>query len=212
MAELSYIIQNGNQINLKDAAAREMLNNKQNKLTAGNGIIISEDGTIRAELFPNASSKFRIMKIYTVFWDGAILLNSGDAWSDFNHELHTPEVYYYIYEDFFATLKTYIDNNKNLSITSGSQVIGYQDHAFGGNNYAAGYHIGFLNKETNKVSPYLKADKDLKNYKICLFFNDGLDWWPEDRGTDNNDYVYIITEICEASEANIDEEVYHGEE
>lgn len=46
MAEISYIEQNGQQVNLKDAKGRELLETKQNKLIAGNGISISEDGTI----------------------------------------------------------------------------------------------------------------------------------------------------------------------
>ena len=48
MAEISYIEQNGQQVNLKDAKGRELLATKQNKLTAGKGISISEDGTISA--------------------------------------------------------------------------------------------------------------------------------------------------------------------
>ena len=48
MAEISYIEQNGQQVNLKDAKGRELLETKQNKLTAGNGISISEDGVISA--------------------------------------------------------------------------------------------------------------------------------------------------------------------
>lgn len=48
MAEISYIEQNGQQVNLKDAKGRELLATKQNKLTAGRGISISENGTISA--------------------------------------------------------------------------------------------------------------------------------------------------------------------
>jgi len=48
MTEISYIIQNGQQINLKDAAGREMLAAKQTKLKAGKGISISQDGVISA--------------------------------------------------------------------------------------------------------------------------------------------------------------------
>lgn len=48
MTEISYIEQNGEQINLKDAKGRELLETKQNKLIAGNGISISEDGIISA--------------------------------------------------------------------------------------------------------------------------------------------------------------------
>lgn len=48
MTEISYITQNGQQINLKDAAGRELLATKQNKLKAGNGISIAADGTISA--------------------------------------------------------------------------------------------------------------------------------------------------------------------
>lgn len=48
MTEISYIVQNGQQVNLKDAKGRELLATKQNKLTAGKGISIAEDGTISA--------------------------------------------------------------------------------------------------------------------------------------------------------------------
>jgi hypothetical protein len=48
MTEISYIEQNGEKINIKDAKGRELLETKQNKLIAGNGISISEDGTISA--------------------------------------------------------------------------------------------------------------------------------------------------------------------
>jgi hypothetical protein len=46
MTEISYIEQNGEQINLKDAKGRELLAEKQKKLIAGKGISISEDGVI----------------------------------------------------------------------------------------------------------------------------------------------------------------------
>jgi hypothetical protein len=46
MTEISYITQNGEQINLKDAAGREMLAAKQSKLKAGKGINISDNGVI----------------------------------------------------------------------------------------------------------------------------------------------------------------------
>lgn len=48
MTEISYITQNGEQINLKDAKGRELLETKQPKLKAGNGISIAADGTISA--------------------------------------------------------------------------------------------------------------------------------------------------------------------
>lgn len=48
MTEISFITQNGEQINLKDAKGREMLAEKQKKLKAGKGISISEDGVISA--------------------------------------------------------------------------------------------------------------------------------------------------------------------
>ena len=46
MTEISYITQNGEQINLKDAKGRELLETKQPKLKAGNGISISDSGVI----------------------------------------------------------------------------------------------------------------------------------------------------------------------
>lgn len=46
MTEISYIIQNGQQVNLKDANGRALLAEKQNKLKAGKGIEIAADGTI----------------------------------------------------------------------------------------------------------------------------------------------------------------------
>ena len=46
MAEISYIMQNGQQVNLKDAKGRELLAEKQVKLIAGRGISIADDGTI----------------------------------------------------------------------------------------------------------------------------------------------------------------------
>lgn len=46
MTEISYIIQNGQQVNLKDANGRALLAEKQNKLKAGKGIEITADGTI----------------------------------------------------------------------------------------------------------------------------------------------------------------------
>ena len=48
MAEISYIEQNGQQVNLKDAKGRELLETKQKKLIAGNGISISDNGVISA--------------------------------------------------------------------------------------------------------------------------------------------------------------------
>ena len=48
MTEISFITQNGEQINLKDAKGRELLAEKQKKLIAGKGISISEDGIISA--------------------------------------------------------------------------------------------------------------------------------------------------------------------
>ena len=48
MTEISFITQNGEQINLKDAKGRELLAEKQKKLKAGKGISISEDGVISA--------------------------------------------------------------------------------------------------------------------------------------------------------------------
>lgn len=46
MTEISYITQNGQQVNLKDAKGRALLAEKQNKLRAGKGIEITADGTI----------------------------------------------------------------------------------------------------------------------------------------------------------------------
>lgn len=46
MTEISYIMQNGQQVNLKDATGRELLATKQTKLKAGRGISIAADGTI----------------------------------------------------------------------------------------------------------------------------------------------------------------------
>lgn len=46
MTEISYITQNGQQVNLKDANGRALLAEKQNKLKAGKGIEITADGTI----------------------------------------------------------------------------------------------------------------------------------------------------------------------
>ena len=48
MIEISYLTQDGEKIYLKDAKGRESLNQKQNKLKAGNGISIAADGTISA--------------------------------------------------------------------------------------------------------------------------------------------------------------------
>lgn len=61
MTEISFITQNGEQINLKDAAGREMLATKQNKLKAGNGISIAPDGTISAT---GAGGAEKIIAIY----------------------------------------------------------------------------------------------------------------------------------------------------
>lgn len=66
MAEISYIMQNGQQVNLKDAKGRELLAEKQVKLIAGRGISIADDGTISvigsgssaAGFFINASGDF----------------------------------------------------------------------------------------------------------------------------------------------------------
>ena len=66
MAEISYIIQNGQQVDLKDAKGRELLAEKQVKLIAGRGISIADDGTISvigsgssaAGFFINASGDF----------------------------------------------------------------------------------------------------------------------------------------------------------
>ena len=46
MAEVSYIVQNGQKVYFKDTAGRELLTQKQVKLKAGRGISIAEDGTI----------------------------------------------------------------------------------------------------------------------------------------------------------------------
>lgn len=61
MTEISYITQNGQQINLKDATGREMLATKQNKLKAGNGISIAADGTISAT---GAGGAEKIVAVY----------------------------------------------------------------------------------------------------------------------------------------------------
>lgn len=66
MAEISYIMQNGEQVNLKDAKGRDLLAEKQIKLKAGRGISIADDGTISvigsgssaAGFFINASGDF----------------------------------------------------------------------------------------------------------------------------------------------------------
>ena len=66
MAEISYIMQNGEQVNLKDAKGRGLLAEKQIKLKAGRGISIADDGTISvigsgsstAGFFINASGDF----------------------------------------------------------------------------------------------------------------------------------------------------------
>ena len=66
MTEISYIIQDGEQVNLKDAKGRELLAEKQVKLKAGRGISIANDGTISvigsgssaAGFFINASGDF----------------------------------------------------------------------------------------------------------------------------------------------------------
>jgi uncharacterized protein YegP (UPF0339 family) len=45
MTEISYITQNGQQVNLKDANGRALLAEKQNKLKAGNGkFFLSNEG------------------------------------------------------------------------------------------------------------------------------------------------------------------------
>lgn len=46
MTEISYIIQNGQQVGLKDTNGRALLAEKQNKFKAGKGIEIAADGTI----------------------------------------------------------------------------------------------------------------------------------------------------------------------
>ena len=46
MTEISYITQNGQQVNLKDTKGRALLAEKQNKFKAGKGIEITADGTI----------------------------------------------------------------------------------------------------------------------------------------------------------------------
>ena len=61
MTEISYITQNGEQINLKDATGREMLTTKQNKLKAGNGISIAADGTISATGAGGAEKAYAVL-------------------------------------------------------------------------------------------------------------------------------------------------------
>lgn len=70
MTEISYITQNGEQINLKDATGREMLATKQNKLKAGNGISISDSGVI------SVTGASEPEKAYAVFASGEY--NNGE--------------------------------------------------------------------------------------------------------------------------------------
>lgn len=66
MTEISYITQNGEQINLKDAKGRELLETKQLKLKAGNGISISDSGVISVA---GASEPEKAYAVFSKFED-----------------------------------------------------------------------------------------------------------------------------------------------
>ena len=66
MTEISYITQNGEQINLKDAKGRELLEAKQSKLKAGNGISISDSGVISVT---GASEPEKAYAVFSKFED-----------------------------------------------------------------------------------------------------------------------------------------------
>jgi hypothetical protein len=78
MTEISYITQNGEQINLKDAAGREMLAQKQPKLKAGKGITISPAGVISA-----VAGSDRVKTIVAE----DVEVNEYSSWTDFTFDV-----------------------------------------------------------------------------------------------------------------------------
>lgn len=127
MAEISYIIQNGEQVNLKDAKGRELLAEKQVKLIAGRGISIADDGTISvigngnsaAGFFINASGDFNNLtfdktpaEVHTAIEQGNIVIvNANNAkflLSDVNNETYLFSYLVATGEDCLAQIATII--------------------------------------------------------------------------------------------------------
>ena len=95
MTEISYITQNGQQVNLKDAAGREMLATKQPKLKAGKGINIAADGTI-------SSTSGREWKDYRI---DNVYVENGSANATFSAE--------FVYKGNIALLNSVIPGTES---------------------------------------------------------------------------------------------------
>lgn len=127
MAEISYIMQNGEQVNLKDAKGRGLLAEKQIKLKAGRGISIADDGTISvigsgssaAGFFINASGDFNNLtfdktpvEVNTAIEQGNIVIvNANNAkfiLTDVNENTYLFSYLVAAGEDYLAQIATII--------------------------------------------------------------------------------------------------------
>lgn len=127
MTEISYITQNGEQVNLKDAKGRELLAEKQVKLKAGRGISIANDGTISVigsgssatGFFINASGDFNNLtfdktpvEVNAAIEQGNIIIvNANNAkflLSDVNNETYLFSYLVAAGEDCLAQIATII--------------------------------------------------------------------------------------------------------
>lgn len=79
MIEISYLTQDGEKIYLKDAKGRELLESKQPKLKAGNGISIAADGTISTSgLGGGKFKKYVAENIHLISDDNYFPFNSSE--------------------------------------------------------------------------------------------------------------------------------------
>lgn len=97
MIEISYLTQNGEKIYLKDAAGRESLNQKQNKLKAGNGISIAADGTISATGAGGGN-----FKKYTA--EGIHLTSDNDSYPYSENDTYRYDVTYSLEFSYYGNL------------------------------------------------------------------------------------------------------------
>lgn len=95
MTEIGYIIQDGEQINLKDAKGRELLETKQPKLKAGKGVNITADGTI-------SSTSGREWKDYRI---DNVYVENGSANATFSAE--------FVYKGNLALLNSVIPGTES---------------------------------------------------------------------------------------------------
>jgi hypothetical protein len=222
MSEISYITQGNQQLNLKDANGRALVSKKQTKLKSGNGINISEDGRISSVFKDGIANKIRVSKFYG-FYDHGEKYSVDRPWLYWKGnknlaETHEKKVYAIMMEDCLnINKKGYFLKGQEFNQMSYGQEHGYRNFdmlfanwsnngSIWGGQYG-GFHLCFLNKKTGKLAPYADlTDYNLEDFVICLGC---VDYGEYSETWEFAQPVYV-QEICNATDANVDEEIFNA--